>query len=167
MNKYIGAKLIEAEEASFEEANLLKIGACKTIKEAREKFKGAAVGIEKGKPGYAVRYPDGYISWSPKEIFEKAYMQVETNLGVQSGVSVSEHMVKEFISHTETSTIGDKTTMVRCVLRNGFELIETTSCVDAQNYNEKLGEEICMEKIESKVWYLLGFLLQTAWHGIK
>lgn len=26
-----------------------------------------------GKPGYAVRYRDGYTSWSPKEVFEAAY----------------------------------------------------------------------------------------------
>lgn len=26
-----------------------------------------------GQPGYAVKYEDGYISWSPKETFEKAY----------------------------------------------------------------------------------------------
>ena len=24
-----------------------------------------------GVPGYAVKYPDGYVSWSPKETFEK------------------------------------------------------------------------------------------------
>ena len=26
-----------------------------------------------GKPGYKVVYPDGYVSWSPKDVFEKAY----------------------------------------------------------------------------------------------
>lgn len=26
-----------------------------------------------GKEGYAVKYTDGYISWSPKEVFESAY----------------------------------------------------------------------------------------------
>ena len=29
-----------------------------------------------GKPGYAVIYPDGYESWSPKETFENAYRLV-------------------------------------------------------------------------------------------
>ena len=28
-----------------------------------------------GAPGYAVKYPDGYVSWSPKETFEKAYRE--------------------------------------------------------------------------------------------
>ncbi len=30
-----------------------------------------------GKPGYAVKYADGYISWSPKAVFEVAYRVCE------------------------------------------------------------------------------------------
>jgi hypothetical protein len=29
-----------------------------------------------GKPGYAVIYPDGYQSWSPKAVFEGAYREI-------------------------------------------------------------------------------------------
>ena len=29
------------------------------------------------KPGYAVKYPDGYIGWSPKDVFEVAYRVAE------------------------------------------------------------------------------------------
>ncbi|MEN6536664.1 MAG: DUF2829 domain-containing protein [Bryobacteraceae bacterium] len=37
-----------------------------------------AWGQEKdGKPGYAVKYPDGYISWSPKDVFDAAYRASE------------------------------------------------------------------------------------------
>ena len=57
--------------------------------------------------------------------------------------------------------------MVRCVLRNGFEIIETSACVDPRGHRHNKKEEICMKKIKDKIWYLLGFLLQTAWHGIK
>ena len=145
------------------EAQALKTGACDTIEEARKRFGGS----DDGNPGYVVKYPDGYISWSPKDVFEKSYMQVQENPKLISGVSIGEHMVNDFISYIETSTVGYKTTMVRCVLRNGFEIIETSACVDARNYDQKLGEEICMKKIKDKIWYLLGFLLQTAWHGIK
>lgn len=28
------------------------------------------------RPGYRVTYPDGYVSWSPKEVFEAAYREV-------------------------------------------------------------------------------------------
>jgi len=34
--------------------------------------------IEKdGKPGYKVKYKDGYESWSPKEVFEEAYRELD------------------------------------------------------------------------------------------
>lgn len=29
-----------------------------------------------GTPGYKVVYPDGYVSWSPKDVFEEAYREV-------------------------------------------------------------------------------------------
>lgn len=31
----------------------------------------------KGKPGYAVKYEDGYISWSPQDVFEAAYQPLD------------------------------------------------------------------------------------------
>jgi hypothetical protein len=31
---------------------------------------------KQGKPGYGVKYEDGYISWSPKDIFDAAYHPV-------------------------------------------------------------------------------------------
>ena len=30
-----------------------------------------------GKPGYKVKYKDGYESWSPKEVFEEAYRELD------------------------------------------------------------------------------------------
>lgn len=157
MNKYIGTKLIEAQPAFKLDGNIYDV-------EGNEKMLEDQECIEFG---YKVKYPDGYISWSPKDVFEKAYLKVQDNPELISGVSIGEQMVNEFISYTETSTIGYKTTMVRCVLRNGFEIIETSGCVDAKNYDKNIGYDVCMKKIKDKIWYLLGFLLQTAWHGIQ
>ena len=56
---------------------------------------------------------------------------------------------------------------MRAVLKNGFEIVESSSCVSPENYDEAMGREICMEKIKDKVWMLLGFLLQTAANGVK
>ena len=94
-------------------------------------------------------------------------MKVDDNTDLPSGVSIGQKMVDEFIAYTETKTMGTKTTVVRCVLRNGFEIVESTGCVDEKNYSEKIGYEICMGKIKDKIWELLGFLLQTAWKGIQ
>ena len=80
--------------------------------------------------------------------------------------SISAEMVEDFIRAVDVTTIGDKTTVVRAVLRNGFELVESSSCVSVENYDQELGASICLEKIRDKVWFLLGFLLQTAVHGI-
>lgn len=52
MDKYIGTKMIEAEP-------------CPAWKDAG--------GHKTGDPGYRVRYPDGYESWSPAAAFEEAY----------------------------------------------------------------------------------------------
>ena len=147
MNQYIGTKIIEAEP-------------CPAWKDAG--------GHKTGDPGYRVRYPDGYVSWSPKDVFEAAYLPVIANLDLRTTApSISQQMVDDFIKETEVITMGDKTTVVRAVLRNGFEIVESSACVSAENYDEKLGAEICMEHIKDKVWMLLGFLLQTAVHGIK
>ncbi len=59
---YIGSKLIRASK--MDECTFLRtrIGEDVSKRETRE--------------GYRVIYPDGYVSWSPKEVFETAYREV-------------------------------------------------------------------------------------------
>lgn len=59
MKEYIGCKVIQAES-------------CKAWKDMGEH--------KAGEKGYKVIYPDGYISWSPKDVFEKAYIEVPENI---------------------------------------------------------------------------------------
>ena len=147
MKQYIGTKLIQAESCP----------AWKNVGEHKI-----------GDPGYRVRYADGYESWSPKDVFEAAYLPVTVNKTLRTNApSISQEMVDNFIRETEVITMGDKTTVVRAVLRNGFEIVESSACVSAENYDEKLGAEICMKHLKNQVWKLLGFLLQTAVHGIN
>ena len=154
MKKYIGTKLIEAKPMTRGEYN---------------EYRGWTIPPDEnpGDPGYLVKYSDSYESWSPKDVFDSAYIQVDDNKELPSGVSIGPKMVDEFIAYAETITLGDRTTVVRCVLRNGFEIVESSSCVDPKNYSQEYGAQICMERIKNKIWELLGFLLQTAWHGIK
>ena len=61
MKKYIGTKIIEAEPA---------------IRKGGKVYgEGEAIprSMETVEEGYRVRYPDGYVSWSPKAVFEQAY----------------------------------------------------------------------------------------------
>lgn len=159
MRKYIGTKLIEAEPAFRCTDNQMRVDIIVDPDEAATHYKS--------EEGYRVRYPDGYESWSPKDVFEKAYLPLSINDNLRTeSPSIGVDMVEEFVSSVHTTTLGDKTTVVRAVLRNGFEIVEASSCVSPENYDEEIGRDICLEKIKDKVWMLLGFLLQTAVNGI-
>lgn len=62
MKKYLGVKLVHAEPMSMN--NFSRI------------CKGQDVSVDApDRDGYKVVYGDGYTSWSPKEVFEKAYRE--------------------------------------------------------------------------------------------
>lgn len=132
MNKYVGVKLVEAE------------------KQMRNNI-----------DGYKVVYPDGYESWSPKEVFENAYFRVGNDN------SIKEFNVNEFIESYDVSQWGDKTTIVNAKLTNGFIITEASSCVDPANFDMEIGYNICKERIQNQVWGFLGFMLQCAVSGVK
>lgn len=148
MEKYMGFKLIEAEPMKLGDYN---------------KFKGWTIPKDEDpeREGYKVKYSDDYISWSPKEVFEKAYMKVGTNN------TITQELVDNFIVDYDVFTKKDKITIVIATLKNGFTIVEASACVDPSNYNESIGAEICKERIKNQVWNHLGFLLQTAKDGVK
>ena len=61
MKKYLGVKIISAEPMTLTEYN--------------NKF-DRVVPSTKGEDGYLVQYDDLYKSWSPKDVFEKAYKEI-------------------------------------------------------------------------------------------
>ena len=61
MDQYIGTKIIEAAPAVRKGGKVYDL----TWPIPRS--------MEPEEPGYRVRYPDGYESWSPKDVFEEAY----------------------------------------------------------------------------------------------
>lgn len=156
MKQYIGTKIVEAGPAYRVDGKVVTLAENKVP---------CGYKVERG---YKVRYADGYESFSPAVVFERAYLPLEVNGKLKTEApSISAEMVDRFIDHHETVTMGGKTTVVRAVLKNGFEIVESASCVSAENYDEELGEEICMERIRNKIWELLGFLLQTAVGGVN
>ena len=154
MNRYIGTKAINAKPMS---------------RQAYNDLRGWAVPADENPAddGYMVIYPDGYRSWSPNDQFEKYYMKVTPNPKLKTGCSISKEMVDGFIKEARTFTLGEKTTVVWVTLANGFEMVESSACVDPANYDETIGIEICRDKIKDRIWNLLGFLLQTAAGGVK
>ncbi len=149
MKSYIGVKLIVAEPMTRGEYI---------------EYRGWNIPADENPAdeGYLVKYPDGYVSWSPKAVFDGAYRVIEGQNN-----SISPQDVEEFIADVEAIQLGEKTTVVKATLANGFILVESSSCVDAANFSMDIGREICMEKIRDKVWFLLGFLLQCAVAGLN
>lgn len=131
---------------------------------AEAKNKGYRVGNAlDADDGYEVTYPDGYKSWCPKEVADKAYFKLNEN---NDGNIIQKEDVEEFISICEGNVVGPKTTLVHAETITGFEYYETSSCVDANNYNYNLGYQYAKEKVISKVWDALGFVLQWAKNGL-
>lgn len=61
MKTYLGTKLVTAKSMTRPEAEFV-LG--RVIKPAKQNYSDE---------GYLVQYEDGYRSWSPKDVFEKAY----------------------------------------------------------------------------------------------
>lgn len=125
------------------------------------------VEAEESGDGYRVYHKDDMEAYCPKDLFNKVYIEVNDNKNLPSGVSIGPQMVDDFIDKVESMTMGEKTTVTQITLKNGFIITESSSCVDPKNYSMEIGEKINLEHAKNKIWELLGFLLQTAYHGFK
>lgn len=116
-----------------------------------------------GLPGYAVKYPDGYVSWSTKDAFEQAYLP----MGLDPS-KVTEKMVNDFICDINAHGLEDgKTVFLSADLLTGFVQYETSSCVDPINFDHEIGKEVCLKRIKDTIWECLGFGVQWGRFGLK
>ena len=80
MKQYIGTKMIQAEPA-------FRVS-CENFKNVIHPKTYAVPEDRTGQTledGYKVVYPDGYVSWSPKEVFEEAYRPTD---GMSFGLAI-------------------------------------------------------------------------------
>lgn len=128
-------------------------------------FKGYKTnGHEGNDEGYEVTYSDGYKSWCPKDVADKAYFKLNEN---NDGSKIDEVDVNNFLKSHITSTLGPKTTVVLATTVTGFDMVNSSACVDPKNYSQELGEKYALETIKSNLWSYLGFVLQWAKNGIN
>ena len=66
MNEYIGTKIVKAEPMNLGDYN---------------NYRGWNIPEDEDpeREGYLVEQPNGYVSWTPKEIFEEYYVRTENN----------------------------------------------------------------------------------------
>jgi len=83
MKKYIGCKIIKAQE--MDEHTFINKVKNQDVPRNQE-----------NRPGYMVCYPDGYTSWSPKEVFETSYREItiEEEILIVSSVMEEHSQVK-------------------------------------------------------------------------
>ena len=82
MKTYVGTKIIQAEEMSEYQWRRISGGQLGPAKNAAE---------SQARAGYHVIYEDGYQSWSPRDVFEKAYHEfLPDNRAVNATVYPSE-----------------------------------------------------------------------------
>jgi hypothetical protein len=79
-----------------------------------------------------------------------------------SNVKVTQDQIINILSDSDVQVfkMHDKCTVIVCKLPNGFIITESSACVDPANFDEVVGFEICMQRIENKIWELEGYALQ-------
>lgn len=147
--KAIGIKMVELQPMTAREAN----------------DKGHRIGNHSfEEEGYEVTYPDGYKSWTPKDVADAAYYPLSEN---NDGTKILKEDVENFITDVEVMTVGEKTTVVNAHTLTGFDTVRHSSCVDPKNYSEELGKQYAMEEVVNNLWGHLGFVLQWAKYGLN
>lgn len=111
--------------------------------------------------GYEVIYPDNYKSFSPKDVFEKAYYMILSPNKIQEGD------VLNFIKEGYSLRLGEKTTVVCDTTLTGFDTIGIAACVNPSTYDHDMGCGVARRDIKDKIWGHLGFVLQWAINGLK
>lgn len=82
----------------------------------------------------------------------------------RSNIRITRDYIYDILDKSEiiVTTVFDKCTIVSCKLPSGFVIVESSACVDPNNYDEDYGAEICIDKIVDKLYELEGYLLQEA-----
>lgn len=95
-------------------------------------------------PGYRVRYEDGYISWSPKEVFERCYREVsgkEQMLVMFGGTQWPPEMVEKL----KINKIGgDAANTSFCGFCGKALTIESPDCIHSESHARIAAENKCV-----------------------
>lgn len=80
----------------------------------------------------------------------------------EEDLAITEEYIDEIMKNStfDVKTMFHKCTIVACELPNGFIVTASSSCVNPDDFDAQLGEEICMKKIKDKIWELEAYRLQ-------
>ena len=146
--KAIGIKMVDLQPMTAREAN----------------DKGHKIGEHSFETeGYEITYPDGYKSWSPKEVADAAYFSIKD----ENGDTIKPQDIDNLIVDCYSVKVGTKNTNTTVVTRTGFEVHGQSGCVKAENFDLAIGEQYAKPKALDQLWFAMGFVLQWAKYGLK
>ena len=79
---------------------------------------------------------------------------------------VTPEYLKSLIINTEYVHQG-VLTICTLTLKNGFNVVGTSACVDEANYNQEIGDKVAFEDAFDKIWVLEGYLLKQKMYEQK
>lgn len=157
MKKYIGTKMVMAKPMSRKEYN---------------DYRGWQLPANENgdDQGFLVEYLDspngndsrhaGYISWSPADVFARAYKATDD---IPARLTLSD--ITDKIKKADYYRLGNSTTTVcQLTLANGFTVQGYSACIDPSQFNQAIGESIAYENAVQEVWALEGYLLSERRH---
>lgn len=174
MQKYIGTKTINAKPMTRGEYNALR---------------GWEVPADENPAdaGYLVEYTDspnpnvegyaGYVSWSPADVFERAYQAQPFSIGPHESDLVTEEMIKArglearrvsieelHDSIKEVEVIRHRLPSGQCLrfailhLDSGFTVTGRPSVsISAENDNDEVGVRVAVQNATHELWPFIGF----------
>lgn len=116
--------------------------------------------IDVGEDGMiSFAFGDGFMHMGLMNISECEEYFDKVKENVNNDFTTTEERVNWIIENSDISVskVFDNCTVVSCRLPNGFVIVEYAACVNPKNYDEKMGVDICLDKITSKVWELEGY----------
>ena len=70
---------------------------------------------------------------------------------------LTEKNITDQIAKVEYSKLWEKTAVCLLTLRNGFEIVATSACIKAEDYDQEVGNKFAYEKAVDKIRELEGY----------
>ena len=80
---------------------------------------------------------------------------------MENNHSVTKDNLENQIYKAIYQKIGNKTTICCLILKNGFEIIGYSSCVDYKNYNQEKGEKLAFDNAFNQLWLVEAYVMQN------
>lgn len=118
---------------------------------------------ENGVEYYTLLRNDGsVITQIPKDEYDTTHLPLHDN-----SRSIATNDLDMMISSICFKKIDPRTVLGEMVLRTGFKIYDTTSCLDETINDRTPGVAKCKERLYDKLWAHLGFISMWAIHGLK